>query len=110
VTDEHPGPLSYDDALRERKLWTTTRSSSGTTLDPCAKASSTLDGSSAAADELATAYNAVTKIDLVTSEQLAPPVAESGIALRRHERAVHPDHSQAYGTLEEILRRMDTGL
>lgn len=64
----------------------------------------------AVADELAKAYEALTRIELVTSEQLAPFVTESGIALGRQERAVHPEYNQTYGTLDEILKRMEDGL
>lgn len=61
---------------------------------------------SAVANELAAAFEVLTTIELVTSEQLAPFVTESGLALRRHERAVHPEYAEAYGTLQEILKRM----
>ena len=64
----------------------------------------------AVADGLASAYEALTRIELVTSDQLAHFAVESGIALRRHEKALHPEYNEAYGTLDEILGRMEAGL
>jgi hypothetical protein len=40
------------------------------------------------ADELAAAFEALTKVELVASDQLAPFVVETGITLRRDARHV----------------------